>query len=253
DHVAVTWIGRDDATPLGDEATGGRLALPVWREAMAVVSAARPPRAFEPPAGVVARSMDRRTGARACILRDSWYAPPRCSGFWIFESCTPAGFRDAPAHLLCTDPRAVVPLSLPARAEPPPSLPSGWSRALGPTRVALLGVSLRGDAGGEASAPPPGTEAHLAPWLGWVDGLDRTLRRASNVPAGAAVVRFEVAPDGRIANLRFPPGTEPRFAAAIRTLLESTPPPPPPEIARAGPDGTAHVRLGVVVPAGDGE
>jgi len=250
DRVAVAWVGRDDHGPLPDEATGARTALPLWRAAVAA-SRPDPDRSFEaPPPGVVVRAMDWRTGAPACRPREVWYVPPRCSGFWLFESCTAGGPEAFGAHRLCTDPRAVAPLSLPARDESPPPWPPGWERTAAAPEVRLVGISMPGAAEGPADRPPGEAQRVLAPLLAWVDGRSRAFAAAAGgLEAGAAVVRFEVSAAGEVRNLRVAPGAPVGIAARVRLLVLEQPPPPPPPVAAVGPGGAAHVVLVAIVPA----
>jgi penicillin-binding protein 1A len=68
--VAGVWIGFDKPQPIADEASGGRLAAPVWGRLLARATRSRPePPAWTAPPGVVERSVDPATGlvlARGC-------------------------------------------------------------------------------------------------------------------------------------------------------------------------------------------
>ncbi|MDH3784648.1 MAG: penicillin-binding transpeptidase domain-containing protein, partial [Acidobacteriota bacterium] len=85
--VVVVWVGRDDSGPLGS--TASRTAAPIWK---AFVEHATRLEATEPisqPRGVVAASIDRRTGLRVDPSRSSarqeWFRrgsePPK-QRFW---------------------------------------------------------------------------------------------------------------------------------------------------------------------------
>jgi penicillin-binding protein 1A len=50
--VAGVWVGFDQPAPIGREAYGARIALPIWTEFMRRSARALPARQFEPPAGV---------------------------------------------------------------------------------------------------------------------------------------------------------------------------------------------------------
>jgi penicillin-binding protein 1A len=50
--VAVTWIGYDNPTSLGEAETGGGASLPIWMHYMSKVLKGVKERPFEPPAGV---------------------------------------------------------------------------------------------------------------------------------------------------------------------------------------------------------
>ena len=64
--VAVAWIGYDDhSIPLGDRETGGRAALPIWREFMAAALKDRPEAEYPQPEGVVAMEIRKSDGKPA--------------------------------------------------------------------------------------------------------------------------------------------------------------------------------------------
>jgi penicillin-binding protein 1A len=68
DLVGTIWMGYDRPSPLGNGATGGGFAAPVWGRIMREVYAERPvPEAWRAPAGVVARRIDPGTGL---VLRE---------------------------------------------------------------------------------------------------------------------------------------------------------------------------------------
>lgn len=59
--AAVSWIGYDDhSIPLGDRETGGRAALPIWRDFMGAALAGRAEAEYLPPPDVIA--LDIRPG-----------------------------------------------------------------------------------------------------------------------------------------------------------------------------------------------
>ena len=61
--AAVAWIGNDDhAIPLGDLETGGRAALPIWREFMATALRGRPEAEYPIPSEVVAMRIRKSDG-----------------------------------------------------------------------------------------------------------------------------------------------------------------------------------------------
>jgi penicillin-binding protein 1A len=63
DVVAGVWIGFDQPRPVADQATGGRLAAPVWGRLMSRLYAGkRPPQPWPVPPAVVARPIDAATG-----------------------------------------------------------------------------------------------------------------------------------------------------------------------------------------------
>jgi penicillin-binding protein 1A len=61
DLVAVSWIGFDNPTDLGNNETGGRAALPMWMGYMAKVLKGRAERPFEPPPGILALPLPGET------------------------------------------------------------------------------------------------------------------------------------------------------------------------------------------------
>ncbi len=52
DLLATVWVGRDDSTPIGDEITGGGIAVPIWLDFMQKAHPRTPVRDFPVPAGV---------------------------------------------------------------------------------------------------------------------------------------------------------------------------------------------------------
>ncbi|MCB9702576.1 MAG: PBP1A family penicillin-binding protein [Myxococcales bacterium] len=63
--VAIAWVGFDRPRPLGRGETGGRAALPIWLTAMQAAEADKPPLAFTPPASVLVRTIDKKSGLLA--------------------------------------------------------------------------------------------------------------------------------------------------------------------------------------------
>jgi penicillin-binding protein 1A len=63
DVVASVWMGFDQPRPIVPQATGGRLAAPVWARMMLRFYQGRPlPKPWSPPAGVIEASVDPATG-----------------------------------------------------------------------------------------------------------------------------------------------------------------------------------------------
>jgi penicillin-binding protein 1A len=77
--VAAVWIGHDDPSQLlGPRQDGGRAALPLWMQLVAVAEGGRTPRPVPgaPPPGLVRARVDRETGllARPCGAGlDLWF------------------------------------------------------------------------------------------------------------------------------------------------------------------------------------
>jgi penicillin-binding protein 1A len=63
--VAVAWVGFDKLEPLGRGETGGRSALPMWIDYMAVALDGVPVKKQEPPSGLVTVRIDPSTGLLA--------------------------------------------------------------------------------------------------------------------------------------------------------------------------------------------
>ncbi len=63
--VAVAWVGFDKLEPLGRGETGGRSALPMWIDYMAVALDGVPVKKQEPPPGLVTVRIDPSTGLLA--------------------------------------------------------------------------------------------------------------------------------------------------------------------------------------------
>lgn len=65
DLVAISWVGFDDGSPLGDRETGGRAALPMWIDFMRVALADKPEAPAERPEGLTTIRIDAKTGLLA--------------------------------------------------------------------------------------------------------------------------------------------------------------------------------------------
>ncbi len=63
--VAAAWVGFDKHTPLGDEETGGRAALPAWMRFMESALQGVPEQSYSVPDGIVALRIDPDSGALA--------------------------------------------------------------------------------------------------------------------------------------------------------------------------------------------
>jgi len=61
--ATTVWVGRDDFAPLGRGEYGGRAALPIWIDYMAVALAESPVREVPLPAGLLAVTVDPASGA----------------------------------------------------------------------------------------------------------------------------------------------------------------------------------------------
>ncbi len=63
--VAVSWVGFDDGSPLGNRETGGHAALPMWIEFMRTALADTAEAELEQPEGLITVRIDPRTGLLA--------------------------------------------------------------------------------------------------------------------------------------------------------------------------------------------
>lgn len=64
DIVAGVYVGFDKPRSMGGYAQGGRIAAPIWKQAMAPILATMPDRPFVVPPGIRMVRIDRRTGKR---------------------------------------------------------------------------------------------------------------------------------------------------------------------------------------------
>jgi len=65
DVLTGVWVGYDEKKVLGKGETGGRTALPIWRDYMKDALADRSNRDFPVPSGIVFARVDRETGMLA--------------------------------------------------------------------------------------------------------------------------------------------------------------------------------------------
>ena len=64
DLVAIAWIGYDDPKSLGNNETGGRVALPIWMQYMSTALKDEPIAKFIAPEGIVTEKINPETGLR---------------------------------------------------------------------------------------------------------------------------------------------------------------------------------------------
>ncbi|MEQ1691677.1 MAG: hypothetical protein ABMA00_10345, partial [Gemmatimonas sp.] len=96
--VASVWFGADDPEPMGGDASGGRLAAPVW--ARFIREGWHSPEkddAWRPPPGIVTASIDIGTGK----LASDWCGPSRRD--WFREGTAPTGSCEAEARIAMSD------------------------------------------------------------------------------------------------------------------------------------------------------
>ncbi|MCP1728007.1 penicillin-binding protein 1A [Natronospira proteinivora] len=60
--VATAWVGFDRSQPMGPQESGGRTALPIWREFMSLALLGEPETSWEQPPGLVSVRISRETG-----------------------------------------------------------------------------------------------------------------------------------------------------------------------------------------------
>ncbi len=78
--VAGVWVGFDNNDPLGPGETGGRAAIPVWKELMKAGLAKVEPRDFTAPGGIVFVSVDPASGLLAAQDREGVRTEPFIAG-----------------------------------------------------------------------------------------------------------------------------------------------------------------------------
>jgi len=64
DLVTIAWTGYDEPRSLGNNETGGRVALPIWMDYMGPVLKGIPMAEYKPPHGVLATRINAATGFR---------------------------------------------------------------------------------------------------------------------------------------------------------------------------------------------
>ena len=100
DVTATVWVGFDAHTPLGNDETGGKAALPAWISYMGEVLKDKPARAFPIPPNVYSAKIDAASGQPAEAGEpgaiSEWFAvgtSPEDSGRWMDDAEVPG---DAP-------------------------------------------------------------------------------------------------------------------------------------------------------------
>ncbi len=254
DRVAVVWIGHDRGASLGERASGAKAALPVWIDVMTEAHVGRPARAFEAPPGVERVALDRDTLGPACRVRARRWQPERCEGWFIFQTCEPAGFRPAPEHLWCSDPgRWFDEVFLAGTA---PTEPAREAAAGAGVRIAGLSLPL--------TAPTEGRAELLAPLVAWRAEIDRAARPLlRGAPPGRMALRVVLGPvpwRPRVDVIRPHPalrggrGRAARAARALeraaRELVAGREAPAAPPGARDPQSGQQVVVLELTAPAG---
>ena len=141
--VAGVWIGYDEPRPIADQATGGRLAAPVFRRLMSRVYAGHSAPAWWPmPAGIATLPIDP------------------ASGLVLSEGCAPADGASAPRELFLTghEPMSTCPGGTMAASTLLEGTPGAVKAAssgeesqiyIGPARAGQGGEEAEGEAGAE--------------------------------------------------------------------------------------------------------
>lgn len=95
--VASTWVGYDDALPLGYGESGGNTALPIWMGFMKAAHQGRPSTDFPRPRGVVTASIDPKTGLLAYSGQTDALEEEFLDGTVPTEISTPSAGPSAPS------------------------------------------------------------------------------------------------------------------------------------------------------------
>lgn len=64
DLVTIAWTGYDEPKSLGNNETGGRVALPIWMDYMGAVLKTTPMAEYKPPNGILVTKINSSTGFR---------------------------------------------------------------------------------------------------------------------------------------------------------------------------------------------
>jgi penicillin-binding protein 1A len=154
DLLAGIWVGYDDHRPLGRDATGGRVAAPIWVEFMKDAIRDKPATAFAMPEGIRCVLIDRATGLRA--REDDWDAPLEC----FKEGTEPQAFAPTWHPEPAVGSEALIPEGGPAPTDPPTGvvLPAGSPLSPTPASAAPIpptGPVPEGVPGAEVVGTPP--------------------------------------------------------------------------------------------------
>ena len=80
DITTGVWVGHDDNASLGWGESGGKTALPIWRDFMRVATAGYPRRDFEVPDKIEFQRIDRESGLLAAANSQDAYFQPFLEG-----------------------------------------------------------------------------------------------------------------------------------------------------------------------------
>jgi penicillin-binding protein 1A len=167
DVVAGVWIGFDRPRTIANQATGGRLAAPVWGRLMSRFYAGKPPpQPWPVPAGVVERQVDPVTGLVLAEGCEQAVADPRreyfVAGREPVASCPGAG-QEPPRYAFYTDrlgtgtsgeQEIAIQLHVPAPA-------GGAAAAAGAEAGSLGAAGEQGELPPGATRPAPPAEAGI--------------------------------------------------------------------------------------------
>ncbi len=103
--VAITWLGFDQPRSLGSGETGAQAALPIWINFMAEALKRLPQTGFPIPSGIVATTIDPKTG-RPSGGGDGVEAQPGLTEYFYQENIPAAGAPATEGSLWSQDPAA---------------------------------------------------------------------------------------------------------------------------------------------------
>ena len=152
DLLAGVWVGYDDHRPLGRDATGGRVAAPIWVDFMKDAIRDKPATAFAMPEGIRCVLIDRATGLRA--REDDWDAPLEC----FKDGTEPQAFAPIWQPEPASGTEAVVPEGGPVPTDPLTGFAMPTDSPLSPTPASAAPIPPAG-LGSEGSPGPEGASA----------------------------------------------------------------------------------------------
>jgi penicillin-binding protein 1A len=97
DLLCGVWVGRDDFKPIGHDATGGQVALPIWLDFMREAEKGQPVLDFPPPPGIILARANPETGLPATP------ADPKSRLIPFKRGTLPPPFRSAGANAHFSD------------------------------------------------------------------------------------------------------------------------------------------------------
>jgi penicillin-binding protein 1A len=124
DFVCATWVGFDDALPLGWGESGAVTALPAWMDFMKAAHDGRPPVSFPRPAGITRLKIDPESGLLAPpdepdAIEEEFLAGTEPTEVAVLDAGVDAAAEGEPDAAVPEDPEAVQ-----ANVPPEPEAPS---------------------------------------------------------------------------------------------------------------------------------